>query len=137
MFSFNCEIRWYINQYCKKVGNFHFKVTPLSYKGTLRTFKRLLYENVPSLQRRVLFIKHTFSNLLFATWIKESNGFVKIFDFRFLTDLQVLEWNEHVMTISECKSVSLCVCVCVCVWQKFCWNCSSKTNRQNLMKLYI
>ena len=33
--------------------------------------------------------------------------------------------------------VCLSVCVSVCAWQKFCGKCSSRTNKQNFMKLYI
>ena len=34
-----------------------------------------------------------------------------------------------------CLHVS--VCGTVCAWQKFCGKCSSRTNQQNLMKLYL
>ena len=49
-------------------------------------------------------------------YTEENTGFVKIFDFRFLMDLQVLGCPEHDLTIS-----GKCLCVCVCVtnnlWQ--------------------
>ena len=56
-------------------------------------------------------------------------GFVKIFHFRFLMDLHVLECPEHDLTISGS-------CLSVCVWQKFYGKCSSRTNAQNFMKFY-
>ena len=43
--------------------------------------------------------------------IKESIGFVKIFDFRFLMDLHILECPEHDLTICG-KCLSLCRRVC-------------------------
>ena len=32
---------------------------------------------------------------------------------------------------------NVCVSVCLSVWQNFCGKCSSRTNEQNFMKLYI
>ena len=42
-------------------------------------------------------------------------GFVKIFDFRFLMDLYILECPDHDLTISgKCLYACLSACPCVC-----------------------
>ena len=51
--------------------------------------------------------------LLSSILIEESFGFVKIVDFLFMMDLNVLKCPEHDLNFSEkCLSVHLCVCVC-------------------------
>ena len=57
-------------------------------------------------------------------------------------DIHVLECPEHDFTISgKCLSVCVYACVCMslslCEWEKKCGKCSSRTNAQNFMKLYI
>ena len=70
-----------------------------------------------------------------STLIEESTSFVQIFDFRFLMDLHVLGCPDHDLAIFE--SVCLSGCVSVCMRQKFCGKCTSTTNAQNFVKLYI
>ena len=49
-----------------------------------------------------------------------------------------MSWTrfEYFLEMSVCLSVCLWVCVCVCV-TKINGKCSSRTNEQNFMKLYI
>ena len=67
--------------------------------------------------------------------IKEKNiKIVKIFDFRFLTDLHVSGCPEHDFTIfRKCLSVYRSVCLSVL----FCGRCNLRTNGRKLMKLNI
>ena len=50
-------------------------------------------------------------------------------------DLHVLGCPDHDLAIFE--SVCLSGCVSVCMRQKFCGKCTSTTNAQNFVKLYI
>ena len=55
-----------------------------------------------------------------STWIEKSIVFVKIFNFRFLTDLHILGCSEHNFTtlkkISVCASIC-CVSIMTILWQ--------------------